>query len=174
MNKYHHPLRPRCSYVADLTPKFVDALLRRLYKMDPLTAIGLASSIVQFVDFATKLIHGAKEIYVSATGSTEENDSLENVVSEMQRLAQKFHHPQTARQTEDERALSRLAAECKILSDQILGLLTSIRPKHVKSKREAVWAALKNKWNERDKQELEKRLKNCRSQLELQLNFLMR
>jgi sensor domain CHASE-containing protein len=142
--------------------------------MDPLAAIGLASAIVQFVDYSTTIIHGAKEIYDSATGSTKENQSLEDVVIEMQHLSQKLDYPQNAQQTDDEVALSRLAAECKILSDQILGLLTNIKPKNVKSKRQVLWAALKNKWNERDKQELEKRLENCRSQLELQLNFLMR
>jgi hypothetical protein len=142
--------------------------------MDPLTAIGLASAIVQFVDYSTKIIHGAKEIYDSATGSTEENQSLEHVVIEMQHLSQKLDHSQNGQETDDERALSRLAAECKSLSDQILGLLTSVKPKHVKSKGQAVWAALKNKLNEREKQALQKRLEYCRSQLELQLNFLMR
>jgi hypothetical protein len=142
--------------------------------MDPLTAIGLASNIVQFIDFSTKLIHGAKEIYDSATGATEENQRLENVTAEMQTLSLKLLTPQGVQQTEDERALSRLAAECKILSDHILALLKSIKPKDLNSKRQSVWAALKSKWNERERQELEERLKNCRSQLELQLNFLMR
>jgi hypothetical protein len=142
--------------------------------MDPLTAIGLASSIVQFIDFSTKLIHGAKEIYDSAAGATEENQRLENVTAEMQTLSLKLLPPQGAQQTDDERALSRLAAECKILSDQILALLKSIKPRDLGSKRQSVWAALKSKWNEREKQELEERLKNCRSQLEIQLNFLMR
>lgn len=141
--------------------------------MDPLTAISLASSIVQFIDYSTKLIHGAKEIYGSVTGATEENHRLENVTAEMQTLSLKLLPRQDAQQTEDEQALSRLAAECKILSDQILALLKSIKPKDFNSKRQSVWAALKSKWNEREKQELEERLKNCRSQLELQLNFLM-
>ena len=142
--------------------------------MDPLTAIGLASSIVQFVDFSTKLIHGAREIYDSVSGETEENRSLEAVVSEMERLSSKLLSPNNPQQTEDERALCRLAAECNILSDQILGLLEKIKPKDAKSKRQSAWAAVKNKLHEREKLELEKRLENCRSQLELQLNFLTR
>ncbi|KAL5331546.1 hypothetical protein ACEPPN_001080 [Leptodophora sp. 'Broadleaf-Isolate-01'] len=136
--------------------------------MDPLTAISLASSIVQFIDYSTKLIHGAKEIYGSVTGATEENYRLENVTAEMQTLSLKLLPRQDAQQTEDEQALSRLAAECKILSDQILALLKSIKPKDFNSKSQSVWAALKSKWNEREKQELEERLKNCQSQLELQ------
>jgi hypothetical protein len=142
--------------------------------MDPLTAISLASSIVQFIDFSTKLIHGASEIYGSVTGATGENHSLENITVEMQTLSSKLLPRQNAQQTEDEQALSRLAAECKILSDQILALLKSIKPKDFNSKRQSVWAALKGKWNEREKQELVERLKYCRGQLELQLNFLSR
>jgi len=47
--------------------------------MDPLTAISLASSIVQFVDFGSKLIGGAREIYCS----TAQNATLEVVITEI-------------------------------------------------------------------------------------------
>lgn len=142
--------------------------------MDPFTAIGLASSIVQFVDFSTKLIHGAREIYDSASSDTLENRSLEAVVGEMKRLSSKLLSPGKTHQTEEEKALRRLAAECNILSNQILHLLQKIKPKDANSMRQSTWAALKNKWHEGEKLELEKRLENCRSQLELQLNFLTR
>ena len=102
------------------------------------------------------------------------DSSLEAVVSEMERLSSKLLSPNNSQQTEDERALCRLAAECNILSDQILGLLEKIKPKDAKSKRQSAWAALKNKLHEREKLELEKRLENCRSQLELQLSYLTR
>jgi hypothetical protein len=142
--------------------------------MDPFTAIGLASSIVQFVDYSTKLINGAREIYDSASGMTEENKSLESIVSEMKELSSKLLPGTSGPRSEDVKALCRVAAECNILSDQILELLGKIKPKAPKSKHQSAWAAVKNKIHEKDKLELEKRLGNCRSQLELQLNFLTR
>ncbi|CAI4215998.1 unnamed protein product [Parascedosporium putredinis] len=141
--------------------------------MEPLTALGLAANIVQFVEFSTKLIRASKDIYDSASGVTEENRSLESVFEELQTLAFRLTPPTTGLQTDDERALSRLAAECRILSDQMLDLLRKIKPKDPESKRQSAWSAVKDKWNEKEKKELKQRLDNCRNQLELQLNFLM-
>jgi hypothetical protein len=142
--------------------------------MDPFAAIGLASNIVQFVDYSTKLINGARDIYDSASGMTEENKSLESIVSEMKLLSSKLLPTTGDLRSEDEKALCRVAAECNILSDQILELLGKLKPKRRKSKHQSAWAAVKNKIHEREKLELEKRLGNCRSQLELQLSVLTR
>jgi hypothetical protein len=142
--------------------------------MDPFTAIGLASSIVQFIDYSAKITHGAREIYDSGSGMTEDNKSLESVAGKMKELSSKLLPTTGAPRSEDEQALCRVAAECNILSDQILDLLGKIKPKDSKSKRQIALAAVKNKLREREKLELEKRLANCRSQLELQLSFLTR
>jgi hypothetical protein len=142
--------------------------------MDPLAAIGLASAIVQFVDYSTKIIHGAREIYESTSGMTQENRSLESIVSKMKELTSKLLPSTGSPRSEEEEALCRVAAECNILSDQILELLGKLKPKNGKSKRQSALAAFKNKLREREKLELEKRLTNCRSQLELQLTFLTR
>jgi hypothetical protein len=97
--------------------------------MDPFAAIGLASSIVQFVDYSTKLINGARDIYDSASGMTEHNKSLESIVNEMKLLSSKLL-PRTGGPSEDEKALCHVAAECNILSDQILELLGKLKPKY--------------------------------------------
>jgi len=110
----------------------------------------------------------------SAAGITEDNKSLESIVSEMKELSAKLLPKIGSPKSEDEKALCRVAAECNILTDQILELLGKIKPKVRNSKWQSAWAAMKNKMHEREKLELEKRLDYCRSQLELQLNFLMR
>jgi hypothetical protein len=142
--------------------------------MDPLTAIGLASNILSFIDFSAQLINGAREIYDSTTGATEDNKSREAIVSEMKKFSSKLLPPDDSQLSGDEKALCRLAAECNILSGQILDLLGKIKPKDPKSRSQSFWAALKNKVHEKEKLELEKRLENCRGQLELQLNYWMR
>jgi hypothetical protein len=45
--------------------------------MDPLSALSLATSIVQFVDFATKIVHGARQIYQTGESATAENADIE-------------------------------------------------------------------------------------------------
>ena len=46
--------------------------------LDPLTAIGLASAIVQFVDYGSKVIGMASEMYKSADGALKDNAELED------------------------------------------------------------------------------------------------
>lgn len=140
--------------------------------MDPLNAISLASSIVQFVDFSLELIRGAREIQTA--GDVKENKTLEAVTSEMKRLSLTLSSSSNSPQSEDEKGLCRLAEECKVLSDQILQLLKKIQPKDPKSKYHSVRSALKNKLHQKEKADLDNRLDRCRSQLGLQLNFLMR
>lgn len=142
--------------------------------LDPLTAIGLASAIVQFVDFSTKILHGAQEMYESASGATEENRSLEVVVSDVKRLSSKLKATCRAQQSDDEKALCSLAEECNSLSADLFELLQKVKSKDSKSKRQAALAALKNKRYESKKLGIEKRLESCRSQLGLQISLLTR
>jgi len=51
--------------------------------MDPLTAIGLAGSVVQFVSFACNLVSKTKEIHGSSAGVTKDGESLEVVYSQL-------------------------------------------------------------------------------------------
>lgn len=41
--------------------------------LDPLTALGVASSIIQLVDFGRKLVSQTQETYHTANGATIEN-----------------------------------------------------------------------------------------------------
>lgn len=49
--------------------------------LDPLSALGLAASIVQFVDFASKLLSEGHDIY--RFGSNQENVMLEDAVTHL-------------------------------------------------------------------------------------------
>ena len=142
--------------------------------MDPLAAIGLAAAIIQFVDFSSRLIGSSREIRGSLSGATEGDQSLEIVTKEMQHLTAKLAVPYSPHQTEEEMALGRLSAECHILSDQLLSLLEKTRSKNAKSKLRSTLAALRSMLHEREKLELQRRLENCRCQLELQLGYLSR
>lgn len=142
--------------------------------MEPLVALSIATTVVQFIDFSARLIHGAKEIHHSSSGLTEEDRSLEYVTEEMHKLSMRLVPHYNGPETDDERSLRSLASECKDLAAKIVKLYKDLAPKDPKSKRSAVHSAWKNMRNESTKQELEKSISNCRSQLELQLSFMMR
>lgn len=142
--------------------------------MDPLTAIGLVANIVAFIDLGTKLLKGAREVHTSLSGTTEENRSREVLVDEMRAFSSKLLTPDDAGFVGRDKQLCNLAEECRNLSTQLIELLGKIKAKDPKSKRESVWSSVKNKYYEKDRQDLEQRLESCRTQLDLQLNFLTR
>ncbi|KIW91785.1 uncharacterized protein Z519_07755 [Cladophialophora bantiana CBS 173.52] len=107
-------------------------------------------------------------------GATERNRSLEFVVSEKINLSSKLSSTLYSQQSKDEKALGRVANECKILADQILDPLQKLKAKDPGSTLPAVWAALKNQKYKRQRLELEGRLESCRNNLEFQLSFLAR
>jgi hypothetical protein len=58
--------------------------------MDPLSALSLAGTVVQFVEFGGKLLKEGRELYRSTTGSLTVNDELELVVVDLQALVAKL------------------------------------------------------------------------------------
>lgn len=56
--------------------------------IDPLTAIGLAGNIVQFIDFGTKIVSKARDIHTSAVGATRDVSDLNHVTEELRRTGQ--------------------------------------------------------------------------------------
>jgi hypothetical protein len=74
----------------------------------------------------------------------------------------------------EDKQLCKLAAECRALSDELVGLLEKIKAKDPKSKIQSLCSAFKDRIYEKEKLDLEQRLNSCRSQFELQVSFLMR
>ncbi|PNP85102.1 hypothetical protein FNYG_01627 [Fusarium nygamai] len=139
--------------------------------LDPVTAIGLASSIVAFVDFSAKLVKGSIEIYQASDGTLTENRSSQAVAVAMERFAARFVIQQLSQPSDEEKELVDLATKCHAVCIEILGLLGRIKPKDLSSKRQSLWAALKNKFHQGEREELEKRLDTYRRQLELHMSF---
>lgn len=52
--------------------------------MEPLTALGLAGNLVQFVQFSSSLIHSSMEIYQSAFGATADVLTIESIYKQLQ------------------------------------------------------------------------------------------
>lgn len=61
--------------------------------MDPVTALGLACSVIQVVDFSTRTIKTAWEIWRSKSGASEENESIEARTEILKALLQSLRTP---------------------------------------------------------------------------------
>jgi hypothetical protein len=59
--------------------------------MDPLTALSLAGTVVQFVDFGCKLLSEGRQLYKSTSGKLQSNEEIEIITLDLQILLKKLH-----------------------------------------------------------------------------------
>ncbi|KAL9561110.1 hypothetical protein ACKAV7_014465 [Fusarium commune] len=138
--------------------------------MDPVSAIGLASGILTFVEAGLKLVKIAYNIHNSLDGVLDDNRHRESVTSEVSKAALRLEVVGNARLTPQQESLSDLAKKCKATSTDLVKALNQVKPKQsssnpFKSLRYAIKAEIKAK----DITELENRLKDYRDQLTLAL-----
>ncbi|KAH7360458.1 hypothetical protein BKA65DRAFT_421518 [Rhexocercosporidium sp. MPI-PUGE-AT-0058] len=116
--------------------------------MDPLTVLGLASNIVQFVDFTSKLISATHSLYASSSGAKLENVELEGLTQDLQRLALQVNPPDVSytrnTMTEEESDLLNLSKQCLEVSTELLLVLESIKVKGNHKKWKSFYQALQS------------------------------
>ncbi|GIZ46684.1 hypothetical protein CKM354_000980200 [Cercospora kikuchii] len=137
--------------------------------MDPVSAIGLVAAICQFVDFAAKIVHGARQVYTSdAMMAASDADSLV-CASELDALSIRLNPPGLLAQNPDDEALFRLANRCRVISSELSALLRITRAKEPDSKWHSFVSSLKSHLKKSERDDLLRRLADCRAQLNLQL-----
>jgi hypothetical protein len=55
--------------------------------LDPLSALSVAASVVQFIEFSVKIVSTSQQIHESSTGALRENDEVETAAKRLQELA---------------------------------------------------------------------------------------
>lgn len=140
--------------------------------MEALAAVGLAASILNFIDFSTKLVRGTYEVYASQAGTTDENAHVGNVLDDLQDITQNLATEFKAGD-KHERALVRLGQQCVSLSQELQQILQTLKAKDA-SRWESVKVKLKSMRKERDIASMEKRLGEYKAELLLRLSFIMR
>jgi hypothetical protein len=141
--------------------------------MDPVTAIGFAASILQFVDFSWSLLTGTYEVYKSASGTTAQNAHINTVIQDLHEVTEGLDLDVRAK-SKHEKALKALASECKKLSKELLQLLEKLKT----GEKSSTWKSLKVKLasmlKAKEVANLEKRLGEYRSQILLRINIMLR
>ncbi|KAF2803353.1 uncharacterized protein BDZ99DRAFT_400033, partial [Mytilinidion resinicola] len=144
--------------------------------LDPLTAIGLAGNVVQFVDFTAKLIAEGRAIYKA--GATSENEDLEVITRDLIGLNGKLLSVSppdsgSVQESEDE-DLQHLAKRCVELGKELLSILEDLRMSGSYTRWDSFRMATRTV-RKKDKIEgIQKRLNDIRAQLNLHLIALLR
>ncbi|KAK4194507.1 hypothetical protein QBC40DRAFT_290669 [Triangularia verruculosa] len=132
--------------------------------MEALAAVGAASSIVQLVDFTLKLIASGKEIRDSVTGSSLQNEALEDVYKQMQSSLQSVENLVTSKSSQsDELGHREILSSARIAHkdcSEILSLLEKLKLKSGGHRRwDSLVAALKSMMGRKRVSEVEARLR---------------
>lgn len=102
--------------------------------MDPLTAFGLAGTIIQFLDFCGKIVLGTREVYIS--GSTGLDVQAEAATRDLLDFTTKLQpapslHIGAQPHTENEVALRQLCGDCSDVASQMLHQLNRLKREHL-------------------------------------------
>lgn len=151
--------------------------------LDPLAALGVASSVIQFVDFGIKLVSDGAELYEK--GRLGNNDELELITKDLTRLTQDIvtsTQPGQAQNgkppSKDEIALRELATSCNEIGEQLLNLLESLKVQKSGNMLEDGVASFRKALRSARKKgqihNVEKRLKKMQGQLNTNILELLR
>lgn len=141
--------------------------------MDPVTAIGLASSILTFIEFSWELVTGAYEISKSTTGSTLENTHIGSVIEDLERVTEDLI-PDLEPTTKHGKALRQLAERCNKLSKDLSRILKKLQASDKGWKWQSLHVKLASLRKEKEIALIEKRLDQYRSQIVMRLSAMLR
>ncbi|KAF8850535.1 hypothetical protein BDZ45DRAFT_696655 [Acephala macrosclerotiorum] len=139
--------------------------------MDPLTALSLAGTIVQFVDFGSKLVSRSQELYRSSNGSLTVNEELDLVTQTLLKIVAKLQRPQgsevlTGSGADDYSSLVELCCSCTQVAEDIIAKLENLKITGKPRRWRTLKHAIKSCWTEKDLDALFKRLSMLRQALE--------
>jgi hypothetical protein len=143
--------------------------------MDPLTALGLASNIIQLISFTSDLIGKGREIYRSVEGATIENVELETITKSFQDLTTRF--PSQLKEDDlsgTDKQLRELCEACNAISVELIQVIQGLKYAGEGVKWKSFRQALKSVWKEDAIDGLSRRLERYRSQLDTTLLISLR
>lgn len=139
--------------------------------LDPLTALSLAGTVVQFVDFGSKIISKNKELARSSIGISDEAINHEIIINDLLRLTKSLKEQlQTANSNppdDDDQSLRVVCLGCIELSERILTRLESLKVEPNAGRRKIFRLAVRAVWSQKEMDKLLLQLDDFRNQMEL-------
>lgn len=126
--------------------------------MEGFAAVSLAGNILQFIHTTRQLVSTSREIFDS--GTKDGYVELELVATELRTRADRLVTPFKGLGTsaDDDDSLASLANACKVVADQLLGVLAKLRLNDDSTKWRSFLQALKTQWHDLEIDALRERL----------------
>ena len=162
--------------------------------LDPFSALGVASNIVQFVHLAGELFSKTKEISKSTSGITRDNEATVKATQRLQKLCETFsgfgikpYYSADASQDDgysgaqlkgNEESLNKnveeIASNCAAMAEDLLDALEKMRSKTPNKKFSNLRAALEMVWKKDKIKGMEIKLIERREELHLALTSILK
>ena len=141
--------------------------------MDPISSLSVASAIIQFVDFGSKLVDRGRRIYKNGDGTLAEYVDKEVAVSHLNHLNENLQDSiggiSTRRIAKRDRALYDLCSKCRNAGNELLDHLVALKVDGSHRKWKSFRQALKSVWSEDALNDMEKRLATFREEIEFHI-----
>ncbi|EXJ53357.1 uncharacterized protein A1O5_13397 [Cladophialophora psammophila CBS 110553] len=142
--------------------------------IDPLTALGLASNIISFIDFGVQALAKGRELHKSATGRLIEHDEFRSAIGRLQQLREGIDislQSLSSRTglTHAEAALQEITAECQKISEEFQDALSTFTAQPGQSPWKSFRQAFEALWKKDGLERMQQRLNNQSEQLVLHL-----
>jgi hypothetical protein len=152
--------------------------------LDPLTALSVAGSLVQFIDFSTRLVSKGRQIYRAVDGALDENKEIELVAADLVKLVKKLDEqshaiqppspdapaePEPLSEPPEELELRTICDLCKSSATELLGKLEGLKVKGNHRLWKSFRQALKSVWTKEALDDLSNRLALLRSHLQTRI-----
>ena len=140
--------------------------------LDPLTALSVASDIIQLVDFGSKLLSQTQELYESAHGASKANITTEEVTADIVALSLGLRKAQNAKQvrSDDDIALEKLVLSCEKEANELLAIFDGLKlPRDEATKWHAFKRAIRSVRQKDKVEEIDGRLGKIQRQVSFHL-----
>ncbi len=145
-----------------------------------MAALSLAGNIIQFVDFGTRLLLRAGELYKSSIGSLAIHDEIELITTDLQVLITKLRDAFSTRGSTNLQTLvhgntlanfEKICDEAAKIAEELKERLASLRTGGKLNKLRSLQQAVKTMWSEKEVLALAERLSSFKAALETRVLF---
>jgi hypothetical protein len=136
--------------------------------MDPISALSVAGTVVQFVQFATALFNNVREIHHSTSGTSVVTQGLEAIHSTLSQISNDLRPPGPSRYGKE---LDLLVKNCKDDCDRLLKLVDQLKVEGGEKKRwwKSFQKAMLELWTQKDVEDLRQRISDSQAAILLVL-----
>lgn len=138
--------------------------------LDPLSALGVAAAVVQFVQFGSDIVGSGLSLYKSRDGALDENIRHESISAHLKHLAAQFAGESSSTPGIQDKKLWVLACDCESLCGEMLELLDSLKIHGSRFRSwNAVRQAVRSVWKAEKVRRMQEHLDRIRAELALSL-----